>query len=60
MSSCNCFICGGEIISDKMLINKIAICLDCIKKSNPEDDFKSVKDIIASFKKISIKKKKAK
>lgn len=60
MSSCNCFICGEEITSDKMLINKIAICLKCIKQSNIEDDFKSVKDIIASFKKISILRKKKK
>lgn len=57
MSSCNCFICGDEINSDKVLIGDISICLKCIGEADPQNDFEMVKDIIDSYKKSSTDRK---
>lgn len=50
MASSNCFICGNEVTSEKTIINKISICLKCLSESDPADDFKAVKAIIAAYK----------
>lgn len=45
----NCFICGEEIDSEKLIINKIAVCLKCTSEADPAENFKVVKDIIAAY-----------
>ena len=44
MEASNCFICAKEIDNDRTIIGNIPICLECISKANPENEFKEVKD----------------
>lgn len=53
----NCAICSTEIVStdttNKALlranIGKYKICNDCFNSSNPEEDYKQVREILASY-----------
>lgn len=54
MESENCFICAKEITDDKTIIGNIPICLECISKSDPKNEFEEVKKILANIVKRKI------
>ena len=58
MSSCNCFICGNELGSEKTIINKKPVCLRCMSEADPDNSFKMVKDIISLYNEKKSRKKK--
>ncbi len=53
----NCTICGEEFEENDLKpvalstfqIAKYKICVGCISKSSPEDDYKEIKDMIKNF-----------
>jgi hypothetical protein len=60
MASCNCIICAEEFNLDdqgiklsKINITSFKICQVCLDKSNPEDDYNSVKSIIDQYLKFA-------
>lgn len=58
MEASNCFICAKEIDNDRTIIGNIPICLECISKANPENEFKEVKEIISKYNLSKTDKKK--
>lgn len=50
MKAENCFICAKEVEGDKTLIGNIPICLECIAKSDPKNDFEQVRKILEKYK----------
>ncbi|MCZ2224474.1 MAG: hypothetical protein LC122_12695 [Chitinophagales bacterium] len=50
MKNSNCYICGEELTVElaKKFAN-ICICQACLDLSNPEDDYKEVKNILENL-----------
>ncbi len=56
MSSYNCIICAEEFgceelhgIASKISESKFKICQACIDRSDPTEDYKQVRNIVASY-----------
>jgi len=49
MEAANCFICAKEVGEDRTIIGKMPICLSCISKANPENEFNEVKEILNKY-----------
>jgi len=58
----NCFFCAVEYDAKDLMhialsavnITKFKVCQACLDASNPEDDYKEVREIIKSFTKVII------
>jgi len=59
--SYNCIVCADEINSDelysealiKINYTKFKVCAKCLEMSNPEEDYKEVRNIVRSYLKTS-------
>lgn len=57
ITSDNCCICGEEFGSDELKsvalsavnVTKFKICDACLGKSNPEDDYREVRNIVLAY-----------
>lgn len=55
--TCNCIICAAEFNPDdlhniklsEINITRFKICESCLNKSDPEHDYKEVKDIVRAY-----------
>ena len=55
--SCNCIVCAKEIDSDtslsvalsKINVTNFKICQACLDSSNPEEEYRQVREIVNSY-----------
>lgn len=59
--NCNCIVCAKEfdpdelqnVVLSKINITRFKICEACLKRSDPSDDYRAVRDIVNSYLKFA-------
>lgn len=59
--SCNCIVCAGEFnpeelsnqILSKINVSSFKVCQACLESSDPEEDYRQVREIISNYNNLS-------